>query len=73
MEDYRSQVLRIMNDGGRAVKKAGSAAMDAKTAVALRDFLAVGQHRAREEDDRDEVLHAISTGGHGSRPPARWR
>ncbi|MEV7357253.1 glycohydrolase toxin TNT-related protein [Kitasatospora sp. NPDC091276] len=58
-DEYRAQVLVLMNAGGPAVQKQGSAALDAGTPEALRAFLAAGQYTARREDDRAEALKLI--------------
>ncbi|MFF1904320.1 hypothetical protein ACFVYI_12945, partial [Kitasatospora sp. NPDC058218] len=62
-EDYRVEILRIISQGGRAVKEAGSRAVDANTPAAFHQFLDTDQYRAREEDDRVTALTLTAGGG----------
>ncbi|WKK26302.1 ALF repeat-containing protein [Streptomyces olivoreticuli] len=62
VDDLRVAVLRLMANGGRAVKAAGNDALNG-TVDDLRRFLEVGQFRAREEDDRVEALTIMFKGG----------
>ncbi|MFJ9167356.1 ALF repeat-containing protein, partial [Lysinibacillus fusiformis] len=61
-EEYRVQILTLMNAGGVGVRERGSAAMDVGTPQALLAFLTTGQHSARREDDRVEALKLINSG-----------
>ncbi|MER5637850.1 ALF repeat-containing protein [Kitasatospora sp. NPDC002227] len=58
-DDARVAVLRIMNAGGPAVKKAGSATLDADGIDALRAFLTTGQYTARAEDENRAKVQQI--------------
>ncbi len=62
-EDYRVQVAKLMNGAGKAVKSAGSAALDDGSAKALYEFLLNGYRTALEEDDRVETVTVMHDGG----------
>ncbi|GGV04444.1 hypothetical protein GCM10010495_15240 [Kitasatospora herbaricolor] len=59
-DDARIAILRIMNVGGPAVKKAGTAAFPTDDLDVYRAFLNVGQYTARAEDEnRAEVQRLL--------------
>ncbi|MEU1823418.1 ALF repeat-containing protein [Streptomyces abikoensis] len=62
-EDYRVQVLKLMNGAGDAVKDAGSAAIKDGGVKALHAFLLSGYQDALEEDDRVRTLTIMNNGG----------
>ncbi|MCC0100259.1 ALF repeat-containing protein [Streptomyces flavotricini] len=56
-------MLQVMSNGGSTVNSAGSKALTAGTTDALTLFLTKGQYKARENDDRVELLALMNTGG----------
>ncbi|MED7952421.1 ALF repeat-containing protein, partial [Streptomyces sp. BE303] len=51
---------QILSDGGPAVKAAAEPALTTGSPEAVRKFLTEGQHTARAEDDRVEILILIA-------------
>ncbi|MFE3496376.1 hypothetical protein ACFXOS_25470 [Streptomyces sp. NPDC059175] len=63
-DDYRVQVLRILNSNpGSAVKAAAQAALDANTPKALQDFFDTAYRDAIREDDAVATASLINNGG----------
>ncbi|MFI6448023.1 ALF repeat-containing protein [Kitasatospora sp. NPDC050543] len=58
--DNRIRVAQIFDGAGRAVRKAADDALRINTPEALLKFLNEGQHKARAEDDRVEILTLLA-------------
>lgn len=58
-DDARIAILRIMNVGGPAVKKAGNAAFPTDDLDVYRAFLNVGQYTARAEDENRAAVQRL--------------
>lgn len=62
-EDYRRQILKLMDGAGPAVTEAGNAALTDGSVPVMLDFLMVGLRDAVMEDDRVKTLALMNTGG----------
>lgn len=58
-DDARIAILRVMNVGGPAVRKAGNTTLDSDDIEVLRAFLKVGQYVARAEDENRAEVQRI--------------
>ncbi|MYT43736.1 hypothetical protein GTY89_15745, partial [Streptomyces sp. SID5471] len=62
-EEYRFQILKVVNEAGKAVKDAATKALDDGSTEALHSFLTEGYTKAQAEDDRFQVLRQLEQGG----------
>ncbi|MEU3540244.1 ALF repeat-containing protein [Streptomyces paromomycinus] len=62
-EEYRFQILKVVNEAGKAVKDAATKALDDGSTEALHSFLTEGYTKAQAEDDRFQALRQLEQGG----------
>ncbi len=64
--DDRLRTVRILSVGGKGVRREAGEALKKGTHEALRQFLEVGQYKARDEDNRVEIFTILVTAKPGS-------